>query len=269
MSQVSDRQHSSADPPQPQAGLLDKVAVAMTESVNIKRWYALVVAVCLAMIVATLLVLIYVMPDGADVAGAVEFYAKYNTLLRGVAALLAVLFLVGVVWSAAFIGTLWAADTSRNRVLTWSAIFSEVLVLGLFFVEAGIFASTVLLSGNTSDEIIHALHVTTLVSAALLGPVWVPFAWAAWLISRRTGLFPAWLNKLCLVVIVIDLCTLTGVFTLTGPLNGENGLIGAFSGVLGPVVWVGGVIAWEFVEWARYRAGLSTAPDPTSKGIAA
>ncbi|TLF80772.1 hypothetical protein [Nocardia cyriacigeorgica] len=269
MSQVSARRHSSADLSPPPAQLLDKIALAMTKPVNITRWYALVIAVCLAMIVVTLLLLIYVMPEGSDVAGTVEFYAKYNGLLRGVSAFFALLFLIGAVWSAAFISTLWAADRSKNRVLTWTALFSEVLVLGLFFVEAGVFAGTVLLSGNAPDEIIHALHVTVLVSAALLGPVWIPFAWAAWQISRRSGLFPAWLNKLCVIVIVIDLCTLTGVFTLSGPLNGANGLIGAFSGVLGPVVWIGGLFAWEFVEWARYRTSVSTTPNATSKGIQA
>ncbi|TLG00345.1 hypothetical protein FEK35_24190 [Nocardia cyriacigeorgica] len=269
MSQVSAHRKSLIDLSPPPAELLDKIAVAMTKPVNIKRWYALVVAVCLAMIIVTLLMLIYVMPEGSDVAGTVEFYAKYNWLLRGVSAFLALLFVVAAVWSAAFISTLWAADTSKNRVLAWSALFSEVLVLGLFFVESGIFAGTVLLSGNASDEIIHALHITVLVSAALLGPVWIPFAWAAWLISRRSGLFPAWLNNLCLIVIVIDLCTLTGVFTLSGPLNGANGLIGAFSGVLGPVVWIGGLFAWEIVDWARQRTSESTASKSTSKGTRA
>ncbi|MFF2550536.1 hypothetical protein ACFVUS_06020 [Nocardia sp. NPDC058058] len=233
----------------------------MTEPATIRGWYGLVIAICLGMIAVTLVLLIRVMPEGSDIAGTVEFYDKYNGLLRGVAALLAVVFLVGAIWSGAFIGTLWAADTSRNRVYTWSAIFSEVLVLGLFFAEAGIFAGTVLLSGHAPDSIVHALHVVVLVSAAMLGPVWIPFALAALLISRRTGLFPTWLNTVCVVVIVIDLCTLTGVFTLSGPLNGENGLIGAFAGVLSPVVWVGGVVAWEVVEWARYRTDLNSGVD--------
>lgn len=243
----------SATPPR-----LGRLASAMTRPAWIKGWYALVVAVCLVIVGLTLVILVNVMPEGSDVTGTVDFYARHNTLLRGVSAFLALLFLAGAVWSGAFIGTLWAADTSRNRVYTWTAIFSEVLVLGLFFVEAGLFAGTVLLSGNSPDSVIHALHVCVLVSAALLGPVWVPFAVAALLISRRSGLFPGWLNTLCVVVVVIDLCTLTGVFTLSGPLNGENGLIGAFAGVLSPVVWVGGVVAWEVVEWARYRASLPT-----------
>ncbi|WP_405136605.1 hypothetical protein [Nocardia sp. NBC_01388] len=258
MSKVYGRQDSlldTAPAPSPSPpSRLDRLALALTESATIRIWYAMVVAVCVAMIAATLLVLVYVMPEGSDIAGTVAFYAKYNTLLRVVAAGLALMFLLGTIWSAAFISTLWGADTSPNRIYTWAAIFSEILVLGLFFTESGIFAGTVLLSGNAPDSVIHALHVTVLVSAALLGPVWVPFALAALLISRRTGLCPPWFNRLCVVVIVIDLCTLTGVFTLSGPLNGENGLVGAFAGVLSPVVWVGGAIAWEVVEWARVRS---------------
>ncbi|MEV6279688.1 hypothetical protein [Nocardia sp. NPDC051832] len=265
MSQIFDRpvpgRHSADQPVRPSR--VDRLALGLTKPANIRRWYALVVAVCVAIVVLTILILVYVLPEGSDIAGTVEFYEKYNLPLRGLSVLLALLFLAGAFWSAAFIGTLWAADTSRNRVYTWSAIFSEVLVLGLFFVEAGLLASAVLLSGNAPDSIIHALHVCIGVSAALLGPVWVPFALAALLISRRSGLFPNWFNKLCVVVIVIDLCTITGVFTLSGPLNGENGLIGAFSGVLSPVVWVGGAIAWEVVEWAQYRAGRS-APEPAN-----
>lgn len=254
MSQVSSLRPSHNEIVAVQARtLLDRFAVSMTKQGNIKRWYASVFAICLALTVVTILVLMYVMPEGSDIAGTVEFYAKYNTLLRIISALLALLFLVGVYWSATMFGTLWSADTSRNRVLAWSAIFSDVLVMALFFTEAGLFASTVLLSGHSPDSTLHALHVAVLVSAALLGPVWMPFSLAALLISRRTGLFPAWLNNVCVIVIVIDLCTLTGVFTLSGPLNGENGLIGAFSGVFGPIVWVGAVIAWEVVEWAQYH----------------
>ncbi|GAB2550768.1 hypothetical protein GCM10027167_67090 [Nocardia heshunensis] len=229
----------------------------MTQPATIKRWYALVIAVCVTLIAATLLVLVKVMPEGSDVAGTVAFYAKYNTLLRVVSALLALLFLAGTVWSGAFIGSLWAADTSRNRVYTWAAAFSEMIVLSLFFTEAGFFAATVLLSGHAPDSTIHTLHVCVLVSAALLGPVWIPYALAALLISRRSGLFPSWLNRLCVAVVVIDLCTITGVFTLSGPLNGENGLVGAFAGALGPIIWVGGVVAWELVDWARYRVAAS------------
>ncbi|MGW4844300.1 hypothetical protein [Nocardia brasiliensis] len=249
--------HAAAAPPR-RGSRLDRLAQWLDRPAGVRAWYVLVVAVCTAIVVVTLLLLIYVMPEGSDVAGTVEFYSKYNVLLKGVSVVLAALFVLGAVWSGAFIGTLWAADTSRNRVYTWTAIFSEILVLGLFFVEAGIFAGTVLLSGHSSDQIVHALHVTVLVSAAILGPVWIPFAVAALLISRRSGLFPGWLNVVCVVVVVIDLCTLTGVFTLSGPLNGENGLIGAFSGVLSPVVWVGGVIAWEVVEWAQYRTSRLT-----------
>lgn len=235
-------------------------ALARTLLANTSRWYALVILVCLVLIAITLLVLTQVLPDGADVDGSVRFYAEHRTLLKGVSAGLALLFLVGTFWSAAFLSRLWEVDTSKNRVLSWSAILSEIFVFGLFFVEAGIFAATVLLSGNTTPEIIHALHVVVLVSAAILGPVWIPFALCALLISKRTGLFPSWLNAICVVVIMIDICTLTGVFTLTGPVNGENGLIGAFSGVLGPIVCVGAVIAWEAVDWAQ--AKLSEVGEP-------
>ncbi|MEV0247447.1 hypothetical protein AB0H76_12715 [Nocardia sp. NPDC050712] len=261
MSQVFGRQDAPTTAAQPPPDRLDKLAVALTRPGNIRRWYALVIAFCTALMAVAYVVIAHILPEGSDIAGTVEFYEKYNTLLRVVSAGLALLFLVGAMWSAAFIGTLWAADTSRNRVYTWTAIFSEILVLCLFFAESGILASTVLLSGNAPDSVIHALHITVAVSAALLGPVWVPFALAALLISRRSGLFPTWFNKLCVVVIVIDLCTITGVFTLSGPLNGANGMVGAFAGVLSPVVWVGGAIAWEVVEWAQHRTRqLGTAP---------
>lgn len=247
---------------------LDRLALTMIKPTAIKLWYASVIAVSAAILVVTVLLLVYVLPEGSDIAGTVEFYEKYNTLLRVVSAGLALMFVLGGVWSAAFIGTLWAADTSRNRVYTWSAIFSEILVLGLFFAESGIFAATVLLSGNSPDSIIHALHIVALVSAALLGPVWVPFALAALLISRRTGLFPRWFNHLCVAVIVVDICTITGVFTLSGPLNGENGMIGAFAGVLCPVLWVAGTVAWEFVDWARDRAdGLIAGAEKFAESI--
>ncbi|MBN7303123.1 hypothetical protein IUQ79_14555 [Mycobacteroides abscessus subsp. bolletii] len=246
--------------PLPQsASRLDRIAWALTKRANIRRWYLLawvIGAVCTAV---AFCVVAFVLPEGSDIVGTVAFYQKYNTALRLLSALLAVLFLVGTVWSGAFIGTLWAADPSRNRVYTWSAIFSEVLVLGLFFVESGLIASATLLSGHAPDSTIHLLHICVAVSAALLGPVWIPFTLAALLISRRTDLFPSWFGKLCVAVIAIDICTITGVFTLSGPLNGANGLIGAFAGALSPIVWVVGVVAWEVVEWAQHRTSTLSA----------
>jgi len=259
MSQIATRA-TPANVPTTAGARLDRLARAMTEPINIRRWYALVLAVCIALIAMTVLVLIYVMPEGTDVAGTVHFYAKYNTLLRVISALLALMFIAGAIWSATFISTLWAADPSRNRVYTWSAFISEMLVLGLFFVESGIFAGTVLLSGHVPDSTLHALHVVVLVSAALLGPVWIPYTLGALLISRRTGLFPTWLNIVCVLVILMDICIVTGVFTLSGPLNGENGLIGAGFGVIGPIVWVGATVAWELVEWAQYRTSQVATP---------
>ncbi|OHU53278.1 hypothetical protein [Mycobacteroides chelonae] len=244
----------------PPTSRLDRLALALTKPANIRRWYLLAWAIGIASTAVAFCVVAFVLPEGSDVVGTVAFYRKYNIPLRLLSALLALLFLVGAVWSGAFISTLWAADPSRNRVYTWSAIFSEVLVLGLFFVESGIIASTTLLSGHAPDSTIHLLHVCVAVSAALLGPVWIPFTLAALLISRQTDLFPSWFGRLCVAVIVIDLCTVTGVFTLSGPLNGANGIIGAFAGALSPIVWIVGVVAWEVVEWAQHRtATLSTA----------
>lgn len=262
MSQVSahppsaDRTYAASSQP---TSRLDRFALALTKPTNIKRWYVLVAAFCAVLIAVMLYFILFVLPEGSDVAGTVALYVRFNTVLRVVSALLAVLFLVGALWSAAFIGTLWVVDPSRNRVYTWSALISELLVLGLFFVEAGILAATTLLSGHAPDSIIHSFHILLAVSAALLGPVWIPYTLGALLISRRTGLFPSWLNKLCVVVILVDICTITGVFTLSGPLNGANGIIGTFAGGLGPVLWVGGVIAWEVVEWAQYRTSALSA----------
>jgi len=241
------------------ASRLDRIAWALTKPANIRRWYLMAWVIGIACTAVAFCVVAFVLPEGSDIAGTVAFYQKYNMPLRVLSALLALLFLVGAVWSGAFIGTLWAADPSRNRVYTWSAIFSEMLVMGLFFVEAGLIASATLLSGHAPDSTIHLLHICVAVSAALLGPAWIPFTLAALFISRRTDLFPPWFGKLCIAVIVIDICTITGVFTLSGPLNGANGLVGAFAGALSPIVWIVGVVAWEVVEWAQYRTSIRSA----------
>ena len=145
-------------------------------------------------------------------------------------------------------GRLWAADDSPRHTLSWIALVSEVVMFAVFFLEVGLFAATGLLVDEVGDEIIHGLHVAAFTAAFILGALWIPFFAAVVLIGRRSGALPRWLIGLAAATCVTNSFAIGAAFSLSGPFNGQNGIVALGGATFLPVTWLFLSSAWLVVR---------------------
>lgn len=178
--------------------------------------------------------LTHVMPDGGSTDRIVYFFTHNHTAVTTVLLLLPVVLIMLVVASGAVAAKLYNADTSPGHRLSWIGFASDLGFIVIFSMEIGIVAAANLLAGRIDGQIVHALHVVACSSAFVLGGLWIPFLVSFLIISRRARLFPTWINVLALSTIATNGCAWCVALALTGPLNGQNGLIGLGLPTVGP-----------------------------------
>lgn len=194
-------------------GVLHRVIYTLA---NIFGWGALVVLFALY---------IWVLPDGGSTAAITSFYSEHNLLIKVAMMLGPIVILQLLVVSGTVAARLYRVDTSPGHRVSWIGFASDLALIIYFAFEIGIMAATNLLVGKVNGEIIHALHVVTFTSAYMLGGVWLPFFFSFVLISRRTGIFPKWLELFAIVTAIANGLAWFAALSLTGPHNGQNGLI--------------------------------------------
>lgn len=192
--------------------------------------------------------IIAILPDGTSATASAAFYRDHAPLVR-LAAAVAALCAVGIVWqSGALAARLWATDPSPRHTLSWIALVSDVVMFAVFFLEVGLFAATGLLVDEVSDEIIHALHVAAFTSAFVLGALWIPYFVAVARIGLRTGALPTWLIRLAIATAITNSFAIGAAFTLSGPFNGQNGIVALGGATFLPVTWLFLSSAWLVVR---------------------
>lgn len=197
--------------------------------------------------------IIAVLPDGTSAKASAAFYRDHAPLVK-LAAAAAAFGAVGIIWqSGALAARLWAADTSPRHTLSWVALASDVVMFAVFFVEVGLFAATGLLVDNVSDEMIHGLHVAAFTSAYILGALWIPYLACVVLIGRRSGALPGWLLGLAAATCVTNSFSIGAAFGLSGPFNGQNGIVALGGATFLPLTWLFLSSAWLVVQ-ARAEA---------------
>lgn len=201
--------------------------------------------------------IIAVLPDGTSATASAAFYRDHSALVK-LAAAFAAFAAVGIVWqSGALAARLWAIDPSPRHSLSWTALVSDVVMFAVFFLEVGLFAATGLLVDNVSDEIVHALHVAAFTSAFVLGALWIPYFVSIALIGHRTGALPTWLIRLAVATAITNSFAIGAAFGLSGPFNGQNGIIALGGATFLPVTWLFLSSAWLVVQ---SRAELAARP---------
>ncbi len=166
------------------------------------------------------------MPDGGSTEAIVDFFTEYNLLIK-IAMMLAPIVIVQLlVVSGTVAARLYRVDTSPGHRLSWVGFASDLALITYFAFETGILAANNLLVGKVDDGIIHSLHVVTFTSAYMLGGVWLPFFVSFVVISRRANLFPRWLEWFAVFTAIANGLAWFAALSLTGPHNGQNGLIG-------------------------------------------
>jgi hypothetical protein len=164
------------------------------------------------------------LPDLGSSAEIRDFYRSHEDLLRAVVLLLSVAFF----FFLCFLGTLveWLRRAEGSGPLTWIVLASALMFMTGLNVAVGLVASTALMSEITSPEITHALHAGTFLLAAPAALPGTAFFVAIALLSFRTRAFPPWLAWVAIAAAVANIGALGGIFSLTGPLNSGNGVVG-------------------------------------------
>ncbi|NMN94723.1 hypothetical protein [Antrihabitans stalactiti] len=233
-------------------GILDRWA----QTGRLQRLSYLVFGGTAVLAVAGLLTLyVTILPDGESTTAIADFIRDHQLLLKVAMGLAGLMFLALLVISGAVASLLYPADKSPGHRMSWIGFASDLALIIFFAFEVGIFAANILLVDHVSDEIVHALHVVTLASAYLLGPLWIPFFISFIVISKRGNVFPSWLNWFAAYTCVTNGLAWFGFLTLTGPLNAMNGLVSLGGPTIGPVPFI--VILAVHLVMRELPAGLA------------
>jgi hypothetical protein len=198
-----------------------------------------------------------VMPDGTSATSVDHMFTKYQMLIKlGCVAMglstMAIIWFIG-----AFGARLWEADFTRRKTLSWIAYASDIMLMAIFFVEIGLVAASTVLAGTVDPALTHVLHVAAFTSAFILGPVWTPYFVATYIVSKRTGMLPGWLNKLLVFGGFFNFLAIFGVLSLSGPVNAENGIISLGGPVIGAIPWTLMAGAWVIVTQLEEHVAAS------------
>lgn len=105
----------------------------------------------------------------------------------------------------------------------------------------------------------YGLHTAAFLLAAPAAFAGAALFVAIAVVSWEAKLFPWWSGWIAVVGVVVNASAVLGIFTLSGPLNSGNGIVGGITGPLGLyLVWVFSVSVW----WMRgtFRSPLPSAP---------
>lgn len=190
-------------------------------------------------------------PDLASAAAVEGFWRENRGLMQAVAMPVS----VGFLSLLAFLAEL--ADRLRrvDGMLAGLAFGSALMFMTALNVSIGLdFAAGLLLESGTA--LTYGLHTAGFVLAAPATFAGVAFFVAVAAAAFRTGVLPRWSGWLAAVGALANVGAVGGFFTLAGPLNSGNGIIGGIAAPLGAfLIWIGCVSIW----WARGPA-TRTAP---------
>jgi hypothetical protein len=209
---------------------------------------------------APMAIVIPQLPDLGSAAAVETFWQENLGLLQGV--ILSVS--VGFLFLLVFLGGLAERMRRADPVLAYTAFGSALMFMAALNVALGVdIASGPLLERGLSEST-YALHAAPFLLAAPAAPAGAAFSVAVALVSFRRHLFPAPLAWLSVVGVVANVGALGGKFSLTGPLNSGNGVIGGIGAPLGLyLAWILGVRVWWLRQpepQAASEAAASTLP---------
>ncbi|MGF7124653.1 hypothetical protein [Rhodococcus sp. BE178] len=208
-------------------------------------------------VVAVLIMLalyIWVFPDGSSTDDIVYFFTTYRGYVKAAMLFAAFLFVLLLCISGAIAGRLFSLDSSPGHRVSWIGFGSDIAVMTIFAMITGITASVNLLAGQVSADIVHALHVVSFTSAFILGGLWIPFLVSFILISVRSREFPIWLNWFAVCTVILNGFSLFACLTLSGPFNGQNGLLALGGATVGPIPFLFFVSAHIFLQEVSEKA---------------
>jgi hypothetical protein len=166
---------------------------------------------------------------------------------------------VGFLFFLVFLGALTelirtAADADAT---TWIVLGSGLMFMTALNVALGLdIAGGLLVDVDPAST--YGLHTAAFMLAAPAAFAGAAFFLAITVITWESKVFPRWSGWIAVVGVLVNAGAVLGVFTLAGPLNSGNGLVGGIAGPLGLyLVWVFTISVW----WMR---GTSRALRPSA-----
>ena len=177
------------------------------------------------------------LPELGSAAAIERFYRNHQELLKVVILLFSGGFFFLLCFFGALVERLRRAEGSGP--LAWIALGSGLLFLTSLNIAVGLVATAGLLSQANAPASAVTLHVAAFVLAAPAAPAGTAFFVAVALLAFATGVFPRWLAVASGIAALANLGALGGIFSLTGPLNSGNGLVGGIAApILAWILWI-------------------------------
>ena len=141
-----------------------------------------------------------------------------------------------------FLGTLVERlrHADMSSPLTWIAFGSALMFMSSLNIAVGLVATADLLSGRSPPETVHAVHTAAffVIAAPVALAGTASFAAVA-RASFSAAALQRWLAWGAVIGAVANVGALGGLFSLTGPLNAANGIVGGPAvPVLAWVIWI-------------------------------
>jgi hypothetical protein len=142
--------------------------------------------------------------------------------------------------------------------LTWIAFAGALMFMTSLNIAVGLSAAAALLSGRSGPDIAGALHSAAFVLAAPVALAGAAFFGATAVVSLTAGAFPRFVGWGAVIAAVANIGAISGIFSLTGPLNSGNGAIGGIAApVLAWVAWILLVSLWLLTGTPDQRTSRS------------
>jgi hypothetical protein len=177
------------------------------------------------------------LPDLGTSSEVERFYDSHRDLTRIVSLLVSAGFFLFLCFLGTLVERLRQADASGP--LTWIAFGSALMFMTSLNIAVGLVATADLLSGRSPPETVHAVHTAAFVIAAPVALAGTAFFAAVAGASFSAAAFPRWLAWGAVIGAVANVGALGGLFSLTGPLNAANAIVGGPAvPVLAWVIWI-------------------------------
>lgn len=197
------------------------------------------------------------LPELGSAAETAAFYESHGDLAKVVILLV----------SLGFFFLLWFLGTVVERLrrseapgaLTWMAFGSALMFMTSLNVAVGLAAAAGLLAETSSPNIVHAVHAAGFVLAAPVALAGTGFFVVIAALSFNTAAFPRWLAWIAVAGALANIGALGGIFSLTGPLNSGDGIVGGIAAPLS--AWV----VWALLAsvWLVRQGSASNVPSPS------
>jgi hypothetical protein len=202
------------------------------------------------------------LPDLGSVHGVQAFWRANQGLMQGVILSVSVGFLFLLVFLGALVELVRTVPGSG--AIAWVVLGSALMFMTALNVALGLdIAGGLLIEADPAST--YSLHTAAFLLAAPAAFAGATFFAAIAVFTWESRFFPRWSGWVAVAGVAVNAAAVLGIFTLTGPLNSGNGIVGGIAGPLGLyLIWVFSVSVWWLRRAPLSSAGTLRSPQPSA-----